>query len=372
MEESLEEKYILIADDSTSMHMLLDTVFDEAGYKILSAYDGVEAYHIIKNRHAEIKTLIVDWDMPRLNGMQMLRKISSEDILLKFPVIMVTSYEERDIIKQAFQLGVNDFLRKPFVGEELLFRVEAHLEEYKRFWQADRQRETLLNQLSEKLDELQIVKNSTIFGLAQLAESRDNDTGVHVQRIREYTRILAQALQERELFLGDLAGDYIENLYHMSALHDIGKVGVPDRILLKPGKLTTDEFAIMKEHAAIGGRTLDMICRQHANNEYLGMGRNIAYYHHEQWDGRGYPDGLRGNDIPLSARITAFADVFDALITKRVYKEAMEPDEVFRVMTAERETKFDPLIFDVFREVWTRFVQVSAVYTDEMMEETLP
>jgi response regulator RpfG family c-di-GMP phosphodiesterase len=194
------------------------------------------------------------------------------------------------------------------------------------------------------------VRDSLIFALARLAESRDPETGTHLERVQIYCRLLAERMRASSAFLGIIDNDFVENLFRSAPLHDIGKVGVPDRILRKPGKLTAEEFELMKQHAKIGGDTLHAVMRQGRTHAFLQMGMEIAYCHHERFDGSGYPQGLKGESIPLAARILALADVYDALTTQRVYKAAMGHAEARELIIKERGRHFDPAVVDAFLE----------------------
>ncbi len=200
-------------------------------------------------------------------------------------------------------------------------------------------------------DNLELDKNAriaTILALAKLAEYRDDDTGVHLERIREYTKILAMDMAEKPGYRGYITAEYIEDIYHSSILHDIGKVGIPDAILLKPGKLTPDEFEVIKGHSMLGGNVLTEIEIKIKGQTFLTLGKEIAYYHHERWDGTGYPKGLRGEKIPLSARLVAAADVYDALTSDRVYKKAFTHEKAREMIMSRKGKHFDPDVADSF------------------------
>lgn len=209
----------------------------------------------------------------------------------------------------------------------------------------------------KRTNEVRKVQHVTIFALARLAESRDQDTGDHLNRIRRYCYFLTKKLSKSRSYRGYIDKKYISNIYHSSPLHDIGKVGITDAILLKPGKLTLEEFEIMKNHTVIGGKTLEDAEKQlkYKTKSFLAMGKNIAYCHHEKWDGSGYPFGLKGSEIPLSARIVALADVYDALTSKRVYKDAITHEVAKDIILQGRGKHFDPEIVDAFIELESFF-----------------
>ena len=213
--------------------------------------------------------------------------------------------------------------------------------------------------LISSLKDVEEARSGVVLGLAKLAECRDSDTGKHLERIREFCKILAAGLINHPDYTGYVTEAYVDDIYHSSILHDIGKVGIPDAILMKKGKLEDDEYAQMKNHAIIGGQALSHIDKQFKDKSFLRIAKEIAYYHHEKWDGTGYPKGLAGTEIPLSARITSLADVYDALASKRCYKESMEHDTVLKIILEGAGTSFDPDIVDVFVAKADKFMRVS-------------
>ena len=213
--------------------------------------------------------------------------------------------------------------------------------------------------------QLQEARSATILGLAKLAEYRDEGTGTHLERMREYSRIIAEQMATLPQYRDYISANYIEDIFRSSILHDIGKVGVPDAILLKPGELTVEEFEIIKTHAVLGGDALTDIESQIEGTSFLTLGKEIAYYHHEKWDGSGYPKGLKGEDIPLSARMVALADVYDALTSKRFYKEAYSHDRAREIIIELKGTHFDPAVVEAFLAVENEFDQIRR----EMQEE---
>lgn len=216
--------------------------------------------------------------------------------------------------------------------------------------------EEIVNKKVAEISESQI---ATIYALVKLAESRDDDTGTHIERTAELCRIMAKHLSILPEYKEIVNYKYIDNIYKASPLHDIGKVGIPDNILLKPGKLTAEEFEIMKTHTTIGYKTLSEVKRKYKNNGFIKMGMEIAKYHHEKWDGTGYPIGLKGDEIPISARIMALVDVYDALRSKRVYKEAFTHEKAYEIIKQGRGKHFDPRIVDVFLENHEKFRDLS-------------
>jgi putative two-component system response regulator len=201
-------------------------------------------------------------------------------------------------------------------------------------------------------------RDVAVLTLAKLAESRDPETGLHLERMRSYTQILAEYLSRHGPYANQIDGRFLEDIFRAAPMHDIGKVGIPDEILLKPGPLTREEFEIMKHHTVIGAESLRQVAEQSEYANFLHMAAEIARWHHERWDGRGYPDGLRGRETPLSARIVAMADVFDAMTSVRVYKDAIAPDRARRMIEEEEKGHFDPVVVDAFRECYLDFLEI--------------
>ncbi len=210
------------------------------------------------------------------------------------------------------------------------------------------EREKLQNDLMESNRQVQSARSATILGLAKLAEYRDEETGAHIERIREYTRIIAKELSTKHEYRDYITPEYIEDIYNSAILHDIGKVGVPDAILLKPGRLTAEEFEIIKKHSTLGGNALRDVEARIEGQTFLTLSKEIAYHHHEKWDGSGYPNGLKGLEIPLSARIVALADVYDALTTRRSYKDAFSHQKAMEIIVNDRGSHFAPDVVDAF------------------------
>ncbi len=231
-------------------------------------------------------------------------------------------------------------------------------------------------QLSDRLQQRTIevlgTRDLTMFALAQLADSRDQETGEHLLRMRAYAQLLAEQLAREGPYAGRLDRKFLENFYRSTPLHDIGKVGIPDQILLKPDSLTREEFEVMKQHTLIGAEALEKAAHQNRYGDFLGLAAEIARSHHEKFDGSGYPDGLSGQDIPLSARITALADVFDALTSARVYKEAMDPQRAKQIIESEEGKHFDPDVVEAFRHCFADFLQVKSAIDGGQMPLAAP
>jgi putative two-component system response regulator len=267
--------------------------------------------------------------------------------------------------QRGLDLGAVDYITKPLRPPIVLARVHTQLElKRARDWLAN-QNAFLETEVARRMSENQLVQDVSIHALARLAETRDQETGNHLRRTQEYMRVLAHRLQTHPSFAAQLTPRVVDLLVKSAPLHDIGKVGIPDHILLKPGRLTPDEWAVMKTHTRLGGEAIEKAERDAEQPvEFLAIAKQIAYSHHERWDGTGYPDGLAGEAIPLAARLMALADVFDALVTPRVYKPASAWTHARSIIHAERGRHFDPEITDVFLAHFDEFCRIAERYID--------
>jgi putative two-component system response regulator len=265
---------------------------------------------------------------------------------------------------RAFGVGGVDYISKPFQFEEVQARVETHLELRRlqnRLREHNQHLERLVKAKTAEIHESQL---ATILALAALAESRDHGTGEHLDRTRTFCKMFAQKLRGDSRYAGHVDEAFVENIFLASPLHDIGKVGIPDHVLLKPDKLTPDEFEIMKTHTVIGAHTLQTVHAKYPGNTFLQMGIAIARSHHEKWDGAGYPDALAAGQIPLSARIMAIADVYDALRSQRAYKPPLSHEKAVGMILEGAGRQFDPILTEVFRAAESEFAQVSRQFAE--------
>ncbi len=322
--------HVLIAEDDDVTVDLLTAALTEYGYQVTVAGDGLEALRLI--RTGKFQLVISDWEMPGMNGLELCRRVRQRRWSSYIYFILLTSHAGVDSVVKGLDAGADDFLTKPFFPQELRVRLSVG--------------RRILGMQSRDL---------TIFALAKLAESRDTETGAHLERIREYCRLLGAEVGRRGPYRDEVDGDYVELLYLTSPLHDIGKVGIPDNVLLKPGKLTPEEFAIMQQHTIIGANTLEAVARMNPEAQFLSMAHDIALTHHERFDGTGYPNRLSGCNIPLSGRITAIADVYDALTSKRVYKPAFPHEAAIEIIVNGKGSHFDPALVDAFLQLTDDF-----------------
>jgi len=295
---------------------------------------------ILRNDNA-YRLVISDWEMPEMDGLELCRAVRSGALASYIYMILLTGHDQTQEKVVGLAAGADDFIAKPFNPAELLARVRT----------------------GERVLSLE-TRDVAIFAMAKLAESRDPETGAHLDRVRGYSRVLAQHLAGVDKFRGEVNAEFIRLIYETSPLHDIGKVGIPDSVLLKPGRLSDREFEIMKTHAEIGAQTLDAAIQQFPGIKFLEMARDIALTHHERTDGTGYPRKLVGDDIPLCGRIVALADVYDALTSKRVYKNAFAHDVAKAIILKDSETQFDPLIVDAFIRAEAQFIAIRDRFSD--------
>lgn len=357
---STDDQVILIVDDMPENLSVLGELLYGAGYRVKVATNGVAALNLA-NQHPRPSLVLLDVMMPEMDGHEVLRQLRSNKDTREIPVVFLTAIGSDDDEEHAFDEGIADYITKPIKPNVVLARVRSQLlVRQARQWLMD-QNLALEAEVKRRMLENDLIQAVSIRALAHLAETRDNETGAHIQRTQSYVRLLATRLSDHPRFSSTLSNKYIEVLARSAPLHDIGKVGIPDHILLKPGKLTPEEWGIMKTHTLLGCEAIALAERDiDTTVEFLTQAKEIARSHHERWDGTGYPDGLAGDAIPLSARLMAIADVFDALISKRVYKPAIAFSEVHRIMQEGRDKHFDPDIIDNFLAGYQEFEAIAA------------
>jgi putative two-component system response regulator len=367
---------ILIVDDEPPNQLILEDLLAPY-FDVYTTSNGRQALAYLKTCDA-VDLILMDIMMPELNGFDTCQTIKSQPHLQDIPVLFLTSLDSVADEERGLLLGAEDFIHKPFSPAVVLARVRNHIElAHSRKMLRQRNAELEL-QVQDRtralLDETRQVmraQESTINALCALAELRDNETGNHIRRTQNYVRTLAQRLSQSPHFAAELSEETIHLLFKSAPLHDVGKVAIPDAILLKPGKLTEIEWVTMKRHAEYGRDAL--MEAEHDLGDSVGFlryAREIAYGHHEKWDGTGYPQGLSGNAIPLSARIMAVADVYDALISKRVYKPAMGHSQAVEYLVQGRGKHFDPFIIDLLMDVIDEFQVIAAGFSDELSESS--
>ncbi len=320
---------ILIADDDSETRHILEHLLQQRGYSTRAVDSGEAALRSVSEEPPDL--ILLDGNMPGMDGFEVVKRLKSEERTRTIPTIMVTGMSDRESRLRALENGAEDFLVKPVDRNELWSRVRNHLR-LKEYSDLLKNHNALLeSQVRERTAQLRESYRETILLLTSAAEHRDNDTGDHVRRISHLTSELAR-------FMG-LGAEYVERIFYASPMHDIGKIGVPDYVLLKPGPLDAAEWEVMKTHSVLGKRILES-----GNNEYLRMGAEIALTHHERWDGSGYPSGTSGDSVPLCGYIMGICDQYDALRSKRPYKPALSHDRVVEIIT-QGDGRTDPAHF---------------------------
>lgn len=359
---NLDSRTILIVDDSPdNLSFMAQSLGGK--YIIKIANSGAVALDIVGK--FPIDLILLDIIMPEMDGYEVIRQLKSSKKTMEIPVIFLTAKCTSEDERLGFELGAADYINKPVSVPTLEARVRTHLQNKVSNDLLHGQKDLLETLVRNRTEELEEVKDSIVIAMASLAETRDNETGNHILRTQYYVKALAEYLAKTPKYRELLTPELIKIYYKAAPLHDIGKVGIPDNILLKPGKLTESEFKIMQEHTTLGLQTLQK-AKEHSNNPngIVDAAIDIAYCHHEKWDGSGYPKKLAGEAIPLSARLMAVADVYDALISKRIYKDAMEHSVAKRIIEEGKGGHFDPQIVDAFIACEQQFIDIATKYAD--------
>lgn len=359
----LHQETVLVVDDTKENLTVIGELLNPH-YNVRIANSGQRALKVANSTPVP-DLILLDIMMPDMDGLEVARRLRADPATRDIPFIFLTARSQIEDERQGFELGAVDYITKPVSPPILLARVHTHLtlKAAKDFLKD--QNAYLESEVQRRTQEVSMIQDVTIMAMASLAETRDNETGNHIRRTQNYVRILARQLQGHPRFAAFLSDANIELLYKSAPLHDIGKVGIPDRILLKPGKLTPEEFEIMKTHTTLGrDAILHAEVRLNSPNTFLRFARDIAYAHQEKWDGSGYPLGLRGDEIPVAARLMAVADVYDALISRRVYKPPFPHEQAVQIISEGRGKHFDPDMVDAFLQVAEDFRSIAATFAD--------
>jgi putative two-component system response regulator len=359
----MKKDTLLVVDDTPENLTLMAGILKDE-YRVKVATTGEKALTIARAApHPDL--ILLDIMMPLVDGYEICRRLKGEPETSDIPVIFLTALSDLKDEKQGLEVGAVDYITKPISPPILMARVRNHLK-LKAAADFLRDKNSYLEaEVGRRTHQIRAVQEVTILALASLAETRDNDTGNHLKRTQEYIKCLALKLTARDRFAARLTESYLSMIIKSAPLHDIGKVGIPDSILLKPGALTPEEFEIMKTHTILGRMAIENA--EHSLGyqvDFLRVAKEIALSHHERWDGTGYPAQLAGEEIPLSARLMAVADVYDSLISRRVYKEPMSHDNAVKIVVDSREGQFDPYIIDAFTECLDEFRSIAERYND--------
>lgn len=358
-----QKRTILVVDNSLDDIAIMNTLMKDL-YRIEVANNMEKAVLVAFSEYPP-DLILIDSMMPGLVGYEMCRYFKSIPETNDIPVIFLTAKYDVADERMVFELGAVDYITKPINPPAFLARVKTHLQlKSVRDFLKDKN-EYLEHEIVRRTKEVSIIQDITMVAMGSLAETRDNETGNHIRRTQNYVKMLASQLKDHPNYKEFLTTETIMMLYKSAPLHDIGKIGIPDYILMKPGELTPEEFDIMKTHTSIGRDAIfsaENLIGSHAS--FLSFGREIAYGHHEKWDGTGYPDGLSGNDISIPARLMAVADVYDVLISRRVYKPPYPHEESVAIIKEASGTHFDPVIVEAFLELADQFHAIAKKYSD--------
>lgn len=358
-----EKPTILVVDDTPDNLALMQALLKDK-YRVKGANSGEKGLRIASS-DTPPDLILLDIMMPEMDGYEVCRRLKADPITSHIPVIFLTAKSDIQDEELGLQIGAVDYITKPVSPPIVLARVQTQLTLKASADFLRDQNQFLETEVRKRTRELSAIQDVTIMALTSLAETRDSDTGNHIRRTQHYVKTLAWKLSKHPHFSAFLTAQNIELLYKSAPLHDIGKVGIPDRILLKPGKLTPEEFDIMKTHTTLG-RDAIVHAEQTLGTEvaFLSMAKEIAYSHQEKWDGSGYPLGLRGEAIPISGRLMAVADVYDALISRRIYKQPMPHEQAVEIIQQASARHFDPAVVDAFMQCQDNFRAIANTFSD--------
>ncbi len=361
----MEDKPTVLVVDDTPENLFLVSNLLKDNYKVKVANNGDKALRI---SHSETPPdlILLDIMMPEMDGYEVCKRLKLNTTTKDIPIIFLTAKTDPEDEEKGLDVGAVDYISKPINPRILIARVNAHIHLKLSADFLKDKNSYLEMEVVKRTREIRSIQEVTIIALASLAETRDNETGNHLRRTQLYVKSLALALQKRGKFTSFLNENNIELLYKSAPLHDIGKVGIPDHILLKQGKLTPEEFEIMKSHVKLGREAIERAEQALGTKvDFLQIAKDVVLYHHEKWDGSGYPESIAGENIPIAARLMAIADVYDALISRRVYKEPFSHLHAVEVITQGKGIHFDPTMVEVFEEIKDEFQAIASNFPDE-------
>lgn len=347
---------VLVVDDQERNLRLMEAMLIPLEYNVILAHNGKEALEKVREDAPDV--ILLDIMMPKMDGFEVAKRLKEKEETGIIPIVMVTALKEVEDRVKALEVGADDFLTKPVDKTELKARIKSllkvkayndHMRDYQKELEAEVAKRT--EQLARAFEKIKVASLDTIYRLSRAAEYKDEDTGQHIKRMSNYAAAVGRkiGLNERT----------VESILFAAPMHDIGKIGIPDRILLKPGKLNKDESEIMKQHTTIGGKILEG-----SDPGFTKLAEVIALTHHEKWDGSGYPEGFKGSKTPMAGRITAIADVFDALTSKRPYKEPFSSKKSFEIIKGGRGSHFDPEVVDAFLSIESEILAIKDKYRE--------
>ncbi len=328
-------KHILIVDDSKTILFYARSSLGDT-YQVSTAMSGAGALEFFKNNSCDL--IVLDINMPDMDGFEVMQKIRENKACKDIPIIFLTASDDSGTESRCLKMGASDFIAKPFAPEVLQLRIGHTLE-------LEELRKNLENKLEERMEHITHIQQQMILGMAAMVESRDNSTGGHIKRTSAVVKIFAGRLLKEN---AGMTGEFLSKVVQAAPMHDLGKIAVDDAILRKRSKYTEEEYTEMKKHSIAGAKVVKLVLGGLEEESFVKIAVNIAHYHHERWDGSGYPTGISGEEIPVEARIMALADVFDALVSRRCYKEAFTYDEAFKIIEDSLGTHFDPKLGKIF------------------------
>lgn len=350
---------VLIVDDTpANIHILMGILKEQ--YIVSAAINGERALKLA-TADPPPDIILLDIMMPGMDGYEVCARLKADPKTMNIPVVFITALTSDENEAKGLELGALDYIAKPFNPALVRVRVQNHLE-------LKKYRDQLEEMVKVRTNELMLTRDITIECLGTLAEYRDPETGGHIKRTKKYIKLLAEHLKDHPRFKAFLDDAMIEHLWKSAPLHDIGKVGVRDNILLKPGKFTEDEFEEMKRHTTYGMDALKMSSTKLGDNSFLRIAQEMACTHHERWDGTGYPQGLKGEEIPIAGRLMALADIYDALISKRIYKPSLPHRKAVEIIKDLKSLVFDPAVVDAFLELEDEFRRSAFEFADSAEE----
>lgn len=350
-------KKVLVIDDTKLVRKIITYVLNSSGIETIEAENGLEGLQILEENFLNIRAITVDVEMPIMDGIEFIKNVKAKKKYENLPIIIVTSLSEKEDMQKGLELGVYDYIIKPVDRTLVFLKVRNAMRYYENTIEIEKLNKDITRKNFElealveiRTKELENMTNSLIVALENANLYNDENTGKHIKRVAMFSELIAKEL--------GLSKEFVARIKMYAPIHDIGKVGIPDEILKKPGRYTPEEFEIMKEHVVIGYNMIK-------ESSLPETAKNIVRYHHEKWSGTGYKIGLKGEDIPVEARIVSIADVFDSLSTKRIYKEKFSIEETLRIMAEGRGEQFDPKIFDIFLKNMDKIIELKNRYADD-------
>lgn len=350
-------KKVLVIDDTKLVRKIITYVLNSSGIETIEAENGLEGLQILEENFLNIRAITVDVEMPIMDGIEFIKNVKAKKKYENLPIIIVTSLSEKEDMQKGLELGVYDYIIKPVDRTLVFLKVRNAMRYYENTIEIEKLNKDITRKNFElealveiRTKELENMTNSLIVALENANLYNDENTGKHIKRVAMFSELIAKEL--------GLSKEFVARIKMYAPIHDIGKVGIPDEILKKPGRYTPEEFEIMKEHVVIGYNMIK-------ESSLPETAKNIVRYHHEKWSGTGYKIGLKGEDIPVEARIVSIADVFDSLSTKRIYKEKFSIEETLRIMAEGRGEQFDPKIFDIFLKNIDKIIELKNRYADD-------